>query len=385
MRTVVAGVCWGGVGAFAARRLESRRAGGAQHSCCPPAVELGTSCLEVFREIVEWEGHPLNAEVAVYPESIRKKLELLTDEIPHLRFFQLMHNSFTPRYDPAECPQPEEHGGWQATVFRTMKALGACLGVSHENSVFDLGEEGDNGKGVLAAAFRSVFGGYYEELPVQVVSKDIPSGSAASPEVYRLQGARFLGTPESEKSIAIKSIWVKLLADQSTRWVARTLYKQEHEFRIPALFALFIGCSPRIQEDLKSGAFYTTELKAGMIHVATAAFQAFCTGGGGRLERQPAVIKRASQILLNSEYTEFMQMFLNESTQQCIGKEATPKVKLVAALKQYIGAQLPEEKLNATAFSQSLDALCTTKVPYGTTERLMLNITRKYVRLVGPP
>ena len=129
----------------------------------------------------------------MYPESIRKKLELLTDEIPHLRFFQLMHNSFTPRYDPAECPQPEEHGGWQATVFRTMKALGACLGVSHENSVFDLGEEG--------AAFRSVFGGYYEELPVQVVSKDIPSGSAASPEVYRLQGARFLGTPESRSPL----------------------------------------------------------------------------------------------------------------------------------------------------------------------------------------
>ena len=76
-------------------------------------------------------------------------------------------------------------------------------------------------------------------------------------------------------------------------------------------------------------------MKAGMIHVATAAFQAFCMGDGGRLERQPAVIKRASQILLNSEYTEFMQMFLNESTQQCIGKEATPKVKLVAALNQY--------------------------------------------------
>ncbi|CAJ1342541.1 unnamed protein product, partial [Effrenium voratum] len=270
---------------------------------------------EVFREIVEWEGHPLNAEVAVYPESIRKKLELLTDEIPHLRFFQLMHNSFTPRYDPAECPQPEEHGGWQAT-----KALGACLGVS------------------------------------SLQQPSAWSSAGTTPEVYRLQGARFLGTPESEKSIAIKSIWVKLLADQSTRWVARTLYKQEHEFRIPALFALstnlkinftsidsgvrrrFIGCSwpvsfklapvgpfqrPRIQEDR--------------------------TGGGGLLERQPAVIKRASQILLNSKYTEFMQMFLNESTQQCSGKEATPKVKLVAALKQYIGAQLPEEKLNATA------------------------------------
>ena len=90
------------------------------------------------------------------------------------------------------------------------------------------------------------------------MSRDVPSGSSAAPEVYKLQGARFLGTPESEKSIAIKSIWVKLL---SSRWVARTLYKQEHEFRIPALFALstnlkvnftsidsgvrrrFIGCS----------------------------------------------------------------------------------------------------------------------------------------------
>ena len=123
--------------------------------------ELGTSCLEVLREIVEWEGHPLNAEVAVYPESIRKKLELLTDEIPHLRFFQLMHNSFTPRYDPAECPQPE--------------ALGACLGVSHENSVFDLGEEGDNGKGVLAAASARSSAGTTRSCPSRLCQRTFPA------------------------------------------------------------------------------------------------------------------------------------------------------------------------------------------------------------------
>ena len=128
-----------------------------------------------------------------------------------------MHNSFTPRYDQAECPHPEEHGGWQATVFRTMKALGASLGVSHENSVFDLGEKGDNGKGVLP--------GCVKKRPEWIL------GRARS---LQAAGRPLSGHPESEKSIAIKSIWVKLLADQSTRWVARTLYKQEHEFRIPS-------------------------------------------------------------------------------------------------------------------------------------------------------
>ncbi|CAJ1338245.1 unnamed protein product [Effrenium voratum] len=125
-----------------------------------------------------------------------------------------MHNSFTPRHDPAECPQPEEHGGWQATVFRTMKALGACLGVTARGSL------------QLPSARSSA--GTTRSCPSRLCQRTFPA-DPRPPEVYRLQGARFLGTPESEKSIAIKSIWVKLLADQSTRWVARTLYKQEQD------------------------------------------------------------------------------------------------------------------------------------------------------------
>ena len=199
---------------------------------------LGISCLDTFKEIAEWLRHPLNQENPVFPAQIRSKLEKLTDGIPELVFFKLMHDSFTPRYDQQECPSPETYGGWQATVFRTMVALAAGLGCSHENSIFDLGEEGDNGKGVLAAATRETFDGYYEELPLATVTKDPPSGNETSPQVYKLQGARFLGTPESEKSIAIKAIWIKLLADNSTRWTARTLYKLDLQFRIPALFAL---------------------------------------------------------------------------------------------------------------------------------------------------
>ena len=120
----------------------------------------------------------------MFPAQIRSKLEKLTDGIPELVFFKLM----TPRYDQQECPSPETYGGWQATVFRTV-ALAAGLGCSHENSIFDLGEEGDNGKEVLAAATRETFDGYYEELPLATVTKDPPSGNETSPQVYKLQGA----------------------------------------------------------------------------------------------------------------------------------------------------------------------------------------------------
>ena len=112
------------------------------------------------------------------------------------------------------------------------------MGQAHEHSIFDLGTEGDNGKGVLHFAFSQVFDGYFEDLPLSLVSKDPPSGGNVSPEVWQLKGARLLGTPESEKSLTIKSIWCKQLADPSTVWKARGLYQDTQAFKIPALWAL---------------------------------------------------------------------------------------------------------------------------------------------------
>ena len=59
---------------------------------------------------------------------------------------------------------------------------------AHENNFFDLGSEGDNGKCVLHYAFSQIFDGYFEELPLSVVSKDPPSGGEVSPEVWQLKG-----------------------------------------------------------------------------------------------------------------------------------------------------------------------------------------------------
>ena len=375
---------------------------------------LGISCLDTFKEIAEWLRHPLNQENPVFPAQIRSKLEKLTDGIPELVFFKLMHDSFTPRYDQQECPSPETYGGWQATVFRTMVALAAGLGCSHENSIFDLGEEGDNGKGVLAAATRETFDGYYEELPLATVTKDPPSGNETSPRVYKLQGARFLGTPESEKSIAIKAIWIKLLADNSTRWTARTLYKLDLQFRIPALFALssnlkvnltsidggvrrrIIGCAwpvsfklapkgpfqrVRSPVDLKRSSFYTPAVKAGILHVTMAAFQAFCMEGGGKLELQPKVIKDATLVLLSTEYSEYLAEFLEKCTEECTGKEGTSKLKLVGAMRAHILGELGEDKINMDVFHKALGAVCATKVPHGTTEKLMRLSSRRYLKL----
>ncbi len=179
----------------------------------------------MFEEINTWEKRPLNSNTAVYPESIRNKLEQLTAAVPHFKFFDMMHNSFTPRHDAVDCPVPESHGGWQATVLRVAKVPAAAMSSKHENNVFDLGEEGDNGKGVLAYALSQVFDGYYEDLPLSVVKEDPPSGGVVSPEVWQLKGAHFLGTPESERSIVVKSIWLKQVADQNDLEGQRTLQR----------------------------------------------------------------------------------------------------------------------------------------------------------------
>ncbi len=95
----------------------------------------------------------------------------------------------------------------------------------HENAIFDIGEDDENGKGVLAFALSQVFDGHYEDIPLGAVKDDPPTGGKVSPEVFKLKGSHFLGTPETESSITIKSIWLKQLADQSTAWTARGLYK----------------------------------------------------------------------------------------------------------------------------------------------------------------
>ena len=327
-----------------------------------------------------------------------------------------MHNSFTPKADPQESPQPESFGGWQATLFRAVKVPAAAMSSKHESAIFDIGEDGENGKGVLAFALSQVFDGYYEDIPLGTVRDDPPTGGKVSPEVFKLKGSHFLGTPESESSITIKSIWLKQLADQSTIWTARGLYKDSQSFGIPALWAMssnlrvklssidggvrrrLRGCHwpisfktrpdgpfqrERSEHSLKSSDFYTMDVKAGILHMVLAGFTSFFVAGGVGIEHMPAVIQKATSTLLVQEYGEYVEEFLEECTDPCSNaKEGTTKVKLCSALKAHIQRQLPEgEKVNAQAFTCSLDSHCTTKIPYGVVERLHRISTAKYIKL----
>jgi hypothetical protein len=335
-------------------------------------------------------------------------------EVPHFQFFSLMHDSFTARAQDDECPQPEAIGGWQATVYRAMKAPTAAMTSQHENNIFDLGEEGENGKGVLAFALGSVYDGYYEDLPLSLLKEDPPSGGKVSPDVWKLKGAHFLGTPESERSITIKSIWLKQLADQSTVWKARGLYRDTQSFRIPALWAMssnirmqltsidggvrrrLRGCRwpisfkanpegtfqrPRVN-GLKEGAWYTTAIKAGFIHVALAAYNAFFADGALGLEHMPAVIAQATRVLLVQEYGEYVEEFITKKTAECNGRDGSTKLQIVTALKAFILPLLPQnERIDNNALARSLDIHFSTKVPYGTTERLCKTSNGKHIKL----
>jgi phage/plasmid-associated DNA primase len=288
----------------------------------------------------------------------------------------------------------------------------------HEHNIFDLGEEGDNGKGVLAFALSQVFDGYYEDLPLSIVSQDPPSGGKVSPEVWMLKGSHFLGTPESEKSIVIKSLWLKQLADQSTVWKARGLYKDTQSFRIPALWAMSSNLRikltsidggvrrrlrgvtwpvafkaipegpfqrPRSVDNLKEPSFYSTDLKAGIIHVTLAAHEAFFKGRSVGLEVVPCVINRSTQILLVQEYSEYVEDFLaNHTTDEAVPKESSTKAKIMQAFRTYVQAVLGHgQAVDQNALSSAMDSVTVTKIPHGTVERLNRISSKKYIKLVS--
>ena len=112
----------------------------------------------------------------------------------------------------------------------------------------DMGTMGENGKGFLWAVVKAIFGMLAAEMPLQLITKDPPSAESPSPLLFSLRNVRFLGTPETESGVTLKSSWLKQLGDPSTVYNARGLRQDNVSFNIPAV----LFCSTNVALEFSS-------------------------------------------------------------------------------------------------------------------------------------
>ncbi len=297
---------------------------------------------------------------------------------------RLVHDAMTPT-----SVDGEKHGGWPVTIFRAAKMPAAALTTQHESFGNDEGS-GGNGKGFLWAVSEHCWGGYAATLSTSLLSKPPPDAAAPSPELWALRGCRFLGTPEVETDLKIRPAMVKCLSDKSTTWCARGLYEDSKPIKIPALFMVStntrmeftgldggirrraIGCGwpvnfvdvvdpenpfhrPKVHDNIKDACWYTATRRACYLHTVMAAYQVFFVEAGGtRLARRPQAIKLATEALMQTEFTEMADNFVETECHACAYSEAVTmmvfKLKLQAHFKQANGdldARTLEKHLNA--------------------------------------
>lgn len=111
------------------------------------------------------------------------------------------------------------------------RAVGYALtGRTDEQCMFFLFGDGSNGKSTLVAALLHVFGDYAQKAPAELITRaDRSSHGAASPDMARLRGARFVLTSEIEQDARLNESRIKDLTG-GDRVVARPLYRGMIEF-----------------------------------------------------------------------------------------------------------------------------------------------------------
>jgi putative DNA primase/helicase len=114
------------------------------------------------------------------------------------------------------------------------KILGYTLtGDASRRLVFFLhGQSGRNGKSTFLEQVRCVLGDFAQVVPMQTLEKQQFSrgGSAASPDIAKLIGARFVTASESESDMKLSAAKIKELVGNDTI-TARALYKEGVDFK----------------------------------------------------------------------------------------------------------------------------------------------------------
>jgi putative DNA primase/helicase len=133
------------------------------------------------------------------------------------------------------------------------KALGYCLGWETSLECFFIlyGKTTRNGKSTLTETMAHLFGDYARTIQPQTLARRSPDGSAASPDIARLKGARLLNMPEPEKGLELNIALIKQLTGGDT-YTGRNLHENSIEFRPE--FKIFINTNhlPRTADDTVS-------------------------------------------------------------------------------------------------------------------------------------
>lgn len=121
--------------------------------------------------------------------------------------------------------------GDKALIGFVQRAVGYALtGRTDEQCMFFLFGDGSNGKSTLVGTLLHVFGEYAQKAPAELITRaDRSSHGAASPDMARLRGARFVLTSEIEQDARLNESRIKDLTG-GDRVVARPLYRGMIEF-----------------------------------------------------------------------------------------------------------------------------------------------------------
>jgi len=175
-----------------------------------------------------------------------------TVEAYAVRRSDLITRSANMTYDPnAECPV------FRAFLERVLpdrevrtflqRFIGYCAtGLTHEQCLLLLYGTGANGKSTLVEALQFVFGDYAISLPFRALLRDDrKQGSAPSPELARLPGARFVASSEADAGAAFSESLLKNLTG-SDRITVRQLNKPFFDFYPTFKLVLSFNNRPRV-------------------------------------------------------------------------------------------------------------------------------------------
>lgn len=130
-----------------------------------------------------------------------------------------------------------------------MTLLGSFLDGSTGNEKFYIWVgSGGNGKSKLIELFQLAMGEYCGNLPVTVITQNRPASNAASPEVARLKGKRFVSIQEPNEKEKLQVGRMKELTGGDTIY-ARSLHKEPIEFK--PQFKMILCCNhlPKVPPD----------------------------------------------------------------------------------------------------------------------------------------